>query len=342
MICISHFIYALDYGDGAGSAHNLYQIDLNNNPQSSTLISSGGNGSGGTGFFVPTGIYPVPNDSNDVYISDEQQVDVGLTLAHGTVWKVQLAVNGTQTAVARGSPDLDKVAPPGDTKLGNPVDLAVNSSGQIVVLNTGNYGYSPYLGSVVTYDSTNGQQVLAEGGSIGSGADSIEIGDGYYGSQTIFVASVYEGSGSPAHITAISGGSQHEFSPSTNYLDVAGGMAIWNSAGGSGDAPTTTTTGSPSASLLVSQIQGQNAIVAQDAANLSATIRPSDHFPGKESPIPTLVGSERLSFSWHVTDLQGGLGTRNGREGERLDHSGMQPLLTAAEMQSLLESLVPT
>jgi hypothetical protein len=166
---INSNIYAVDYGDGAGSLHNLYQVDPSSG--TCTLISSGGVGnSGGTGFFVPTAIYPA--DNNDVYIVDEEQRDThNLSNAHGIVWEVNLTT-GNQSIVTSGTPSLDTS---GGTHYGNPNDVAVNSSGVMVIMQDGPITSPPYTGCVVTWTSSQGQQLLTPAWS-GGAANGMEIG----------------------------------------------------------------------------------------------------------------------------------------------------------------------
>ncbi len=131
LVWMNGFLYVANEGDASSTVHNLVRIDPSTGQQ--RLITDGSDGSG---FSVPTGMVPAPG--NNVYVTDEPGNVDGSD--PGSVWKINLDT-GQQTAIARGG------------LFDHPVDLVVEASGNLLVVNTGS-GSDSYSGSVVRVNRT--------------------------------------------------------------------------------------------------------------------------------------------------------------------------------------------
>jgi hypothetical protein len=353
LVYINNYIYATDYGDGAGSFHSLYQISPSNG--GATLINSGGSssGDGSTGFYIPTGIYPVPRNTGAVYIVDEQQrdTDQSLTNAHGTIWKVTLASGGQSTAAAivRGSPDLD--ISQSDLTLGNPEDMAINSSGVMDIVQAGDFmNPSATSGSVVTWTSSGGQ-VKIPTLQIDAG-NGLEIGQGPYGSQTVFIDN-YQFEPQPnyyANVIAINADpnnpQEEDFTTrdANDILEFTNGMIIWHpSGGGKGDTPIGVSGGSSSTNLLASQqtqASNKRAVVGNPSAVGQTVAAPSGNSV-LVPQTPSQMSSEGNRGSLANSEFLAMWEPPTGQNETYSAYSGLRPAITQAEWQSVLEWLIP-
>jgi hypothetical protein len=303
-----------------------------------TLISNGGDpnssSGGGSGFFVPTAIYPVPGDKNEVYIVDEQQrVVYGLTNAHGTVWEVNLTT-GTQNAVTRGGPYLDAS---GGSHFGNPVDVAVNSSGVMVIMQDGPITVSPYSGDIVTWTSSQGQVILTPDWT-GGAANGMTLSSG-----TNFVDDAAIGADTPnVYKVDPSTGDASELASGGHDLYEANGITIWYSTG-TGDSPSKASGGSAASSVLLSSPTDPSASTV-GAANTATTVQSVTAPSGNTvvmSPIATSSGSGGTSAATAGTAFVAiPAATENGDRAFGA-YAAVGPAMSPAEWQSLLESLIP-
>src|SRR5262249_24582091 len=151
--------------------HNLVQVDPNTGQQ--RLITDGGDG----GFLVPTGLVPGPG--HNVYVADEPGNVDGADL--GKLWEVNLDT-GLQTLISCNSDAQGML-------FDHPLDLGVDPSGNLIVVNTGN-GSDAYSGSVLRVNPQTGLQTLLTSFGANSGVDSVDVGpDG-----TIYVGTISSGS----------------------------------------------------------------------------------------------------------------------------------------------------
>jgi hypothetical protein len=156
-------LYIANAGDGTGSVHTLVKINPATGQQS--LVTSGG------GFTVPTGMVPAPG--NNVYVTDEpggyQSPEAGM------LWEVNLDT-GQQTLLSRGG------------LLDHPVDVALESSGHLIVANTGSPSNAE-TGSLIRINPQTGAQTWITSFGPSSGTNSAEVGP----EGTIFVGNIAEG-----------------------------------------------------------------------------------------------------------------------------------------------------
>jgi sugar lactone lactonase YvrE len=201
---INGSLFVADQGDGLGSVQNLVRIDPTSGQQ--TLITSS------AGFITPTGIAPAV--AGNVFITDEPGGIFGTQ--PGAVWFVNVHT-GVQSLVSSGG------------LFDHPVDLAVEPSGALIVVNTGTASNN-YAGSLVRLDPQTGIQTLVSSFPADTGLNKITIGsDG-----TIYVGAISNG-GTPGRIYAVnpvtgvativsSGGS----------LSLVEGLAIYHAPTGTG------------------------------------------------------------------------------------------------------------
>ncbi|HLJ96685.1 MAG TPA: hypothetical protein VKU02_26165, partial [Gemmataceae bacterium] len=169
------FLYVATEALADGTVHSLVRVDPVSGTQ--TLITDGNNG---PHFSIAVGMGLPPNNSdpNDVYVGDEPGNVQGSD--PGKVWKVNI-INGQQTIVSQNGSQ--------GNLFNHPVDLTVESSGTILVVNTGTNGFN---GSVIRIDPITGNQSLVTSfsGGTNGGLDSIDVGNGPFGSGTIFVGAI--------------------------------------------------------------------------------------------------------------------------------------------------------
>lgn len=165
MVWIDGFLYVCCVGQlSDGSVRRIVKIDPNTGAQ--TLI----NGSFGGSDSVPAGIARAPN--NAVYVCDEPGNYQGTN--HGQIWKVSLA-DGSQ--VLMSSHGL----------FNHPLDVTVDSTGTILILNTGGIDVAPnFQCSIFKIDPNTGQQSPFTILGNALGVNSISIAD----SGTIYVGSI--------------------------------------------------------------------------------------------------------------------------------------------------------
>ncbi|HLJ93973.1 MAG TPA: hypothetical protein VKU02_12365, partial [Gemmataceae bacterium] len=168
------FLYVANEAQATGAVHSLVRVDPNTGVQK--LISDGSSG----GFSIAVGMGQVPNngDPNNLYVADEPGNVQGSD--PGKVWKININT-GVQTIISQnGSQGF---------LFNHPVDMAVEASGSILVVNTGAGGFN---GNVFRIDPATGNQSLVGSfsGAANGGLDSIDVGAGPFGSGTIFVGAI--------------------------------------------------------------------------------------------------------------------------------------------------------
>jgi len=209
---INGSLFVANQGDGLGSVQSLVQIDPTSGQQ--TLITSS------AGFITPTGIAPAV--AGNVFITDEPGGIFGTQ--PGALWFVNVR-SGVQSLVSSGG------------LFDHPVDLAVEPSGTLIVVNTGSAANN-YAGSLVRLDPQTGIQTLVSSFPADTGLNKIAIGsDG-----TIYVGAISNGS-TPGRIYAVNPvtGVATTFS-SGGSLSLVEGLAIYHappSTGGLGDVSAT-------------------------------------------------------------------------------------------------------
>jgi hypothetical protein len=169
---VNGWIYVADEGDASGTVHNIVRIDPNSGLQ--RLVTDCG------GFTVPTGMVAAPG--NKVYVTDEPGNFQGPD--PGSVWEVDLDT-GQQRLIGHGG------------LIDHPVDVAVDSSGNLIVANTGNLD-NDVAGSVIRINPQTCVQTLITSFGAYSGTNSIEVGE----DGTILVGNIANGS-APAEIIAV-------------------------------------------------------------------------------------------------------------------------------------------
>src|SRR5439155_10812078 len=150
------YLYVANEGDASGTIHNIVRVDPNTGTQK--LITDGSSG----GFSIPVGMAVAPG--NNLYVADEPGNVQGSD--PGKVWLVNLDT-GQQTILSSNNGTQG-------TLFNHPVDIAVEPSGNLVVVNTGTNGF---LGTVIRVNAQSGAQSLITtfiGGNNG-GIDSIDI-----------------------------------------------------------------------------------------------------------------------------------------------------------------------
>jgi sugar lactone lactonase YvrE len=111
---VNGFLYVANEADGSGTVHTIVQVDPNSGAQ--VLITDG---SSGTGFTVPVGMVPGPN--NNIYVADEPGGYNGSQ--PGGVWEVNLTT-GQQTLITWGN------------LIDHPVDMTQDLNGNLIVIGT--------------------------------------------------------------------------------------------------------------------------------------------------------------------------------------------------------------
>ncbi|HLJ95841.1 MAG TPA: CHRD domain-containing protein, partial [Gemmataceae bacterium] len=156
LLYLNGFLYVANEGDASGMVHNIVRVDPNTGAQK--LITDGSNG----GFIVPVGMAQGPGDS--IYIADEPGQIQGTDL--GKVWLVNLDT-GQQTLVSSNNSTQG-------VRFNHPQDIAVDGTGNLLVLNGGNNGFS---GDVVRINPQTGVQTLVSffSGWDHGGVDGIEV-----------------------------------------------------------------------------------------------------------------------------------------------------------------------
>jgi hypothetical protein len=111
---VNGLLYVANEADGSGTVHTIVQVDPNSGAQ--VLITDG---SSGTGFTVPVGMVPGPN--NNIYVADEPGGYNGSE--PGGVWEVNLST-GQQSLITWGN------------LIDHPVDMAPDQNGDLIVIGT--------------------------------------------------------------------------------------------------------------------------------------------------------------------------------------------------------------
>jgi hypothetical protein len=162
LVFVNGSLYVVNLGNSSGAVHNLIRLDPNTGAQ--VLIAN----CQCAGFTVPVGIAQGPG--NSVYIADEPGNVQGSQM--GALWKVDVDT-GIQMVLTAA------------WLFNHPVDVAVDQSGNILVLSTGNQGNS-YAGNVVRVDPATCAQSLVTSFGPDSGCDSMTVGvDG-----TIYIGTI--------------------------------------------------------------------------------------------------------------------------------------------------------
>jgi hypothetical protein len=156
LVFLNGYLYVANEGSADGTVHNIVQVDPNTGAQK--LITDGSSG----GFSIPVGMALAPG--NNLYVADEPGNVQGSD--PGKVWLVNLAT-GQQTIISSNNSTQG-------TLFNHPVDIALEASGNLVVVNTGTNGFG---GTVIRVNAQTGVQSLVSSfsGLDRGGIDSIEV-----------------------------------------------------------------------------------------------------------------------------------------------------------------------
>jgi len=202
-------LFVADSGTVLNTTPNVVEIDPSTGKQ--TLITQGGNLP-----LVPSSLELQPGPGNTIYVGEYSATSTGAIL------RVDLHT-GAQTLIATGG------------YLNGPVDMALNSSGNLIVGDTAGGG-APGLGNVVSINPQTGSQTLISAGGLISnvnGSSVDRVGD-------IFVSRYATSSPStPASIIEVNPSTGAQSIVSTGgYLDFASGQVVFYHSEGAGSLAT--------------------------------------------------------------------------------------------------------
>jgi hypothetical protein len=208
LVFMNGYLYVANEGNASGTIHTIVQIDPNTGVQ--TLITDGSSG----GFSIPVGMAVAPG--NNLYVTDEPGNVQGSD--PGKIWLVNVAT-GQQTVLSSNNSTQGSL-------FNHPVDMAVEASGNLTVVNTGTDGF---LGTVIQVNAQTGVQSLVTTfiGSDNGGLDSIEAAqDG-----TLYVGAISYSS-VPGRIYSVNPttGAQNTISSGGN-LSLVEGIRIFHPTG---------------------------------------------------------------------------------------------------------------